>query len=316
MTDPTSRALTLLGLLESRVTWTGPELAERLGVTTRTLRRDVDRLRELGYVVDAEPGAAGGYSLGRGQVLPPLLLDEEEALAVTVSLVTAAANGLAADAESALRALGKLEDVLPPALRRRSRELRASVEVVGQERVDAEVLSRAAEATRRHQRLRFHYETDGRASDRWVEPHHLVARDQHWYLLAWDVDRSDWRTFRLDRASAAAISGWEFRPRADLPAAIERMREGMPISAYRHQIVVRVAASLDEVAARLPRNAGRLEPVDDHTTDFITGADSPDHAAWWLGALGFDFTVLSDDATREAVAALAARLARAAQTPR
>lgn len=314
MTDPTSRALTLLGLLESRVTWTGLELAARLGVTTRTLRRDVDRLRELGYVVDAEPGAAGGYSLGRGQVLPPLLLDEDEALAVTLSLATAAASGLAADAEAALRALGKLEDVLPPALRQRSRELRGSVEAVGQPGVDPEVLARASEAVRRRQRLRFSYATrGGESTRRWVEPHHLVAMDQHWYLLAWDIDRADWRTFRLDRAGEPEVSGWEFRRRPDLPAALERMQEGMPTSAYRHQIIVRVAAPLAVLKEHLPPRAGELVAVDDATTDFITGADSPEQAAWWLGWLGHDFTVLADDATRAAVATLGRLLVRAAQ---
>lgn len=312
MTDPTTRALTLLGLLQARATWSGAELAERLEVTTRTVRRDVDRLRTMGYVVDAEAGAAGGYSLGRGQVLPPLLLDDAEALAVTLALASAAANGLSADPEVALRALGKLEDVLPPALRARSRDVRSSVEVVGTATLDAEVLSRVSECVRRRQRLRFDYEgRRGDRSQRWVEPHHLVAKQQHWYLLAFDVDRTGWRTFRLDRISAPEVSGWEFRRRPDVEAAIERMREGMPITEYTHQVVAHVAAPLGVLRQTLPRGAGDLRAIDEATTELRTGVDHPDEAAWWLGHLGYDFVVIADAETRAAVAALAARLARA-----
>ncbi|WP_203567697.1 helix-turn-helix transcriptional regulator [Aestuariimicrobium ganziense] len=312
MTDPTSRALELLGLLESRPVWSGPDLARRLGVTTRTLRRDVDRLRLLGYPVHAEPGAAGGYSLGRGAALPPLLLDDDEALAVTISLSTSTANGLVPDGEAALRALGKLDAVLPGAVRERSRQVRDSLRVqpgFGAQ-TDPDVLTAATEALRRHLRLRFDYvDRLGAASSRWVEPHQLIASSGHWQLFAWDVHRRDWRTFRLDRATSAEVSGWEFRPRADLAEALAR--RGMPRTAYRHQLRVRIEAGRDEVLAEMPWAARELSAIDPHATLFETGVEDADEGAGWLARLRWDFVVLEPDEVAAALVRLGDRLARA-----
>ena len=200
----TSRVLRLLGLLQSRPTWTGPELADRLGVTTRTVRRDIDRLRALGYPVRAGQGVGGGYQLGSGAALPPLLLDDEEAVAVAVSLRLAAGGTVAGLGEPAMRTLGKLDQVLPA-------RLRASVEAVSEatvtlgrrdQLVEGAVVALLARAARGCHEVRFGYAAaSGALSSRRAEPYRLVATTSRWYLLAWDLDRADWRSFRLDRMS-------------------------------------------------------------------------------------------------------------------
>lgn len=318
MTDPTSRALRLLGLLQSRAAWTGPELAVELGVTTRTLRRDVERLRDLGYTVDAEPGVGGGYAVGRGRVIPPLLLAQDEAVAVTLALVGAAAHGAVGDGQASLRALGKLDDVLPGPLREQVRGLRDAVVVASPRTlgpvVDSGVLATCAEAVRRRLRLRFDYvDRLGRATQRSVEPHLLAARGPVWRLACWDVDRGDWRTFRLDRMAAVELTTWAFRPRAETPQVEELLVEPMPLAAYRHEVVVRVTCPADVLAAALPPGAGLIEPAGEGRCELSSGADDPDDAAWWLAALGHEFEVLGDDAVRAAVARLGQRLRRAAR---
>ncbi|WP_040160768.1 helix-turn-helix transcriptional regulator [Nigerium massiliense] len=312
MSDPTTRALTLLGLLESRATWAGPELAERLGVTTRTVRRDVERLRSLGYTVDAEAGAEGGYSLGRGQVLPPLLLDEEEAVAVTLGLVAEAVQRVGVHSEAAQRALTKIDGVTPGPLRHRLRGLRdALVLPSGPPVVDGDLLMTCADAVRRQVRLTFGY-TDRRGvvTTRTVEPHRLVSRGRGWVLVAWDRDRADWRTFRLDRLRDAEVTTWRFSPRPGLDAALARLDGPMPASAWRHRVVVHVHAPLAAVAASLPTEVPRLRALDEHTTEFTSGADDPATAARWIAAIDHEITVVGDEAIRAAVGSLAARLTR------
>ena len=197
----TERVLALLGLLQLRHLWTGPELADRLGVTPRTVRRDVERLRTLGYPVRATHGVGGGYQLGRGKDLPPLLLDDEEAIATAVSLLAGAGGGVAGAGDAALRALGKLDRVLPTRLRREVRALSGSVEFFdgGRTPVDPEVLMTLARACRDEVETGFDYPSRGEVRSRRVEPYRLVASDRRWYLLGYDLDRDDWRSFRVDR---------------------------------------------------------------------------------------------------------------------
>src|SRR6266545_6447022 len=202
MLETSARLLRLLSLLQTPRAWTGAELSERLQVSGRTVRADIDRLRRLGYPVHATRGAVGGYRLSAGTALPPLLLDDEEAVAVAVGLRTAAGGTVTGIEETSLRALAKLEQVLPTHLRGRVNALHTHIVATskGGPTVDAAVLTTIAAAARDRHRLRFDYRThDGSASIRSVEPHRLVHTGRRWYLLAWDTDRQDWRTFRVDR---------------------------------------------------------------------------------------------------------------------
>ena len=209
--DPTERALLLLSLLQTHRFWPGGELTERLGISARTLRRDVDRLRSLGYPVDATPGAAGGYRLATGAHLPPLLLDDEEAVAIAVGLRTAAGASIDGIDDTALRALAKLEQVLPDRLRRRVHAVHSNIVSLqwgGGPTVDADALAVLALACRDTEQVRFDYRRrDGDDSSRLVEPHQLVSTGRRWYLVAWDVRRDDWRTFRLDRLERPRLAG-------------------------------------------------------------------------------------------------------------
>lgn len=217
--DPTGRALHLLSLLQTHRLWRGAELAERLEVTERTVRRDVDRLRELGYPVDATPGSDGGYRLAAGAHLPPLVFDDDEAVAVAVGLRAAAGAAIGGIEDTSLRALAKIEQVLPDRLRRRVSAVHASVVSLGRatggdEVVDPDALSVLASACRDHEEVRFDYRgRNGDDSRRMVEPHQLVTAGRRWYLAAWDLRRDDWRTFRLDRLSDARLAGRRFEPR-------------------------------------------------------------------------------------------------------
>jgi predicted DNA-binding transcriptional regulator YafY len=206
MTDTTSRALALLNLLQTHRHWPGTELATRLGVTERTVRRDVDRLRELGYRVESTPGVAGGYRLEAGSAVPPLLLNDDEAVTMAIGLRVAATQQLVGGPEVTLTALAKLEQVLPSALRQRVNALAASVQAprIGEGPVvSPEVLGEIALATRDTERLRLRYvDGEGQESVRRVEPHALAPAGRKWFLLCWDLDRDDWRTFRVDRIAA------------------------------------------------------------------------------------------------------------------
>jgi len=220
--DPTGRALQLLSLLQSHRLWRGAELAERLDVTERTVRRDVDRLRDLGFQVDATPGSDGGYRLATGAHLPPLLFDDDEAVAVVVGLRAAAGAAIAGIEHTSLQALAKVEQTLPDRLRRRVSELDRSVVSLRRAHrddsvVDPETLSVLASACQSHEEVRFGYQRrDGDYSRRLVEPHQLLSAGRLWYLIAWDLRRTDWRTFRLDRLSDVQLAGVHFTPR-DVP---------------------------------------------------------------------------------------------------
>ncbi|MFC7403634.1 helix-turn-helix transcriptional regulator [Georgenia alba] len=251
MSDPTARALRLLSLLQTHRFWGGPELAGRLGVSERTLRRDVDRLRELGYRVVAQPGVAGGYQLESGSTVPPLLLDDDEAVAIAIGLRTAAVQGVGDGEQTSLSALAKLEQVLPRNLRRRVSALQEHTipAVRNDARVAADLLAQLALACRDHERLRFRYTArSGEETARLVEPHSLVPRDRRWYFVAWDVNREDWRTFRVDRMANVLAIGVRVEPR-DLPAedaADFVMAAHASLSSVRYSAVARLHTTLPE----------------------------------------------------------------------
>lgn len=316
MTDPTSRMLRLLSLLQTRRHWPAPELSERLGVSARTIRRDVERLRGLGYPVTALAGAQGGYRLAAGRDLPPLLLDDEEAVAIAVGLRTAAGGSVVGIEETSVRALAKLEQVLPTRLRRRVNALHTYTVPLTSAvpMVDPETLATISLACRDRERLRFRYRThDGTVSRRVTEPHRLVSAGRRWYLVAWDVDRADWRTFRVDRLDEPAHTGVRFGER-DLPAGDAAAFVAAAIRApfERHRAVVRLHAPLAVVSARLPPWAGVLEAVDEQTCVLRAATESLDWLAMLVGALDVDFTVVEPDELRVCVGAIAERLARAA----
>ena len=221
MTATTSRVIALLNLLQSHRQWSGAELADRLGVTGRTLRRDIDRLRGLGYSIAAVRGALGGYRLEAGSALPPLLLTNDEAVVMAIGLRLAATQALADAEQTTVSALAKFEQVLPAALRERVNALAVAVQPQSPRasRISPELLGQLALASRDHERIRFHYrDRNGEESDRAVEPHGLVAAERHWFLVGWDVQRDAWRTFRVDRISSFLGARLRFTPR-ELPAA-------------------------------------------------------------------------------------------------
>ncbi|MDX3523793.1 YafY family protein [Streptomyces scabiei] len=298
MLETSARLLRLLSLLQAHREWSGSELAGRLGVTARTVRRDVDRLRELGYPVNASPGTGGGYQLGAGAELPPLLLDDEEAVAVAVGLRSAAGQGIDGIGESSVRALAKLEQVLPHRLRRRVGALNAfTVPLLRGPQlsaVDPAVLTELANACRDAERLRFEYrDHGGTATRRTVEPHRLVCTERRWYLVAWDVDRAGWRTFRVDRVTPTPPHGPRFTPREppaeDLAAYVSR---GVSTTAYAAHAVVRLLVPLHEAAELISPSAGTLEAYDEHSCLLRTGAPSLDVMAIHVMMTGVDFEVV------------------------
>ncbi|MEJ3659134.1 YafY family protein [Actinomycetes bacterium KLBMP 9759] len=297
MLETSARLLKMLSLLQTRREWTGADLADRLGVTTRTVRRDVDRLRELGYPVHASRGTAG-YQLGAGAALPPLLLDDDEAVAVVVGLRTASAGSVAGIGETSLRALAKLEQVLPSRLRHRVATLHAAtvrVDGTAGPAVGPDVLMAVAEACRRHERLRFDYTSHiGGASVRTVEPHSLVSFVRHWYLVAWDVDRADWRTFRADRMAPRIPNGPRFTPREPPEGdVVTYLSNQLSIKAWDHQATVRLHGSADEVADRVWPGTGVLEAVDGSSCLMHVGSPSVGDLVWMITSVGIDFTLVS-----------------------
>ena len=308
MLETSARLLKLLSLLQSPRDWSGAALAAELGVGVRTVRRDVEKLRNLGYPVDALPGVAG-YRLGAGAALPPLLLDDEEAVAVAIGLRAAATGSVAGIEESSVRALTKLEQVLPSRLRHRIKLLQAvAVTPSGSPPVNPDVLLTTAAASRDHQRLRFDYRNhDGTATTRTTEPHRLVHTGRRWYLVAWDLDRSDWRTFRLDRLEPRIPTGPRFTPR-EVPDLGTTAR-GIASGGYRYQARFLVQAPAEQVADRFAPSVATVTPVDATTTLVEAGANSLDELALHLGLLGHPFEVQSPPELIEHVQSLATRLA-------
>jgi predicted DNA-binding transcriptional regulator YafY len=315
MPETSARLLRLLSLLQARRDWTGTELADRLGVTTRTIRHDVDRLRGLGYPVDARPGVAGGYRLGRGGALPPLLLDDEEAVAVAVGLRSAASGSVAGIEETSVRALAKLQQVLPARLRHRVSAFQAYALPVPSRgpQVDPDVLTMIASACRDHERFRFDYRAhSGTTSRRNVEPYRLVNDRQRWYLVAWDTDRGAWRTFRADRIEPRTPTGPRFTPRA-LPPDREiaaQVARGAGEATWRYRARVIVHAPAAYVRDRLPITIP-VEPLGEDRCAFEPGSDHPEMLALYLGLLDADFTVADSPELIAALRRLAERYQRA-----
>lgn len=313
MADTTGRVLELLSLLQTRRTWSGRELMERLAVSERTLRRDVDRLRTLGYPVRATTGPAGGYQLEPVADIPPLLLDEEEAIAIAVGLRTAAGGTITGIEETSARALAKLEQVLPPRIRHQVNTLQSTVASLIRPwvTVDAEVLATLARACRDSERIRFEYRTrEGDVSERNVEPHHLVSLHQRWYLLAFDRDRDDWRTFRLDRLSSPWPTRMRFQARP-IPGGdpVEYVINAMESRRMRYHASIVLHGSPAELEGALRPRAGELEPLAEGRSLFRTQEDSLGWLTVRLLWVGVDFEIREPPELMDYVRGLATRLA-------
>ncbi|MET7283821.1 WYL domain-containing protein [Kribbella sp. NPDC005582] len=333
MLETSARLLRLLSLLQVRRDWGGAELAGRLGVSARTVRTDVERLRVLGYPVEGRPGVAGGYRLGAGGELPPLLLDDEEAVAVAVGLRSAAGGGIAGIEETSVRALVKLEQVLPARLRRRVRAISAATVAVGGggPQVDAEVLTAVAGAIRDRERLRFEYageaaagawgtaqdgsspregESVNQSAAQEVEPHRLVSWGRRWYLVAWGNE--GWSSYRVDRMRIKTPNGARFTLRElGEEEAGDLVRRSVGEASWHYRARVKVNASSLYVQNRMPMP---IEPevVDDDTCIVELGSDNPHQLALWLGLMDADFEVLDAPELAEAVRAVGDRYHRAA----
>lgn len=294
--ETSSRLLTLLSLLQARRAWPGTELAARLDVSGRTVRRDVERLRGLGYPVESLTGPAGGYMLRAGTAMPPLLLDDDEAIAIAVGLRTAARASVTGIEESAVRALVKLEQVLPAHLRRRVTALGSATETLPQSgpTVDPGHLTVIAAACRDRERLRFDYrDRSGAKSRREVEPLSVVNTGRRWYLVGWDCAREDWRTFRVDRLGRPASAGVRYEPRRlPAPDAATFVTQSIAARPHRYEARVRLHTSAAEARSRLPLWWGELEPVDDRTCEYRTGDDDLHWLAVRISMLaGFELEV-------------------------
>ena len=316
MSDTPARLLRLLSLLQTPRDWPGSELAERLQVSRRTIRRDIQRLRDLGYPVQATMGAVGGYRLVAGTAMPPLLLDDEEAVAVAVGLRTAANGTVTGIEEASVRALAKLEQVLPSRLRYRVSALHSvTLPLPGaQALVDPAILTVIATAARDRQRISFRYTShDGTQATRAAEPHHLVHTGRRWYLLGWDPANNGWRTFRADRMTSPQITGPRFTPRdppgGDAAAYVSRSVSSAP---YRYQARIRLYLPAQAAAERLPPTVGHLQADGEHACILHTGAESPDVLAIYVAIIGAEFEILDPPELAEHILALAGRLTRAA----
>ncbi|MFD2767583.1 WYL domain-containing protein [Micromonospora eburnea] len=293
MSDARARLLSLLSLLQTPRLWPGSELAQRLGVSGRTVRRDIDRLRELGYPVHAEQGGSGGYRLTAGAAMPPLLLEDDEAVAVAIGLRTAAAQAVAGVDDAAVRALRKLLQVLPARLRRRVDTLASATVAhpfsLAPEPVDPDTLVVAAATIANHERLRFRYRDEGRH----VEPHALVPAGRRWYLLAFDLDRDDWRTFRLDRVTDLVATGARAAttevPGGDVAAFIAsrtlQMAPTFPADVLIHAPAAHV---VDRLGGPPP---GTLTDQPDGTCRWLAPPDTPEWHTLRLASIGLPFEI-------------------------
>jgi predicted DNA-binding transcriptional regulator YafY len=318
MLDTSARLLKLLSLLQSRTHWTGSELAERLGVSGRTVRNDIDRLRELGYPVEATRGGQGGYWLGAGAELPPLLLDDEEAVAIVLALSVAQSSGVSGTEEASARALNKIQRVLPTRLRRRGEALRAFAVRVPNEGerpvVESETLALLANACRDREILRLSYRKhDGERTRRMVEPHRLVAWGDRWYLIAWDLERADWRTWRADRIERLDPTGRLFLdrelPDSDISAYVSR---NVARAAWRYSAHIEIDAPADDVRRDIDSQVGSITPLPNGRCVLEAGADSLWTIAVWCAAFDRDFRVLDPPELIDYVRLLSDRYARAA----
>ncbi len=305
MSNPTARTLALLSLLQTHRSWKGSELADRLSVSERTVRRDVDRLRELGYPVDAGPGIDGGYRLAVGAHVPPLLLDDDEVIALVIGLRAAAVTAIEGIEGTTIALMAKLDPILPDRLRRRVDAFQHSMEVLSWSPATATVpaasLVTLSLGCRDREEIRFDYQRrDGEVSRRLVQPHQLVSAGRRWYLVAWDVRRNDWRTFRVDRMADPALAGVRFDARS-LPAedAAAFVAEGMRVRTVEYRAKVVVAAPRDDVDAITRWFDADSESIDASTTMMSLRADSLEWLASMIAMLSISFDVDISEAPDE-----------------
>ncbi|MEW1774625.1 YafY family protein [Streptomyces sp. NPDC086777] len=319
-TDTPARLLQLLSLLQTPREWPGGELADRLGVSRRTVRRDIDRLRELGYPVEASKGADGGYRLVAGKAMPPLLLDDEEAVAIAVGLRAGAGHAVAGVDEASVRALAKLEQVLPARLRHRVTTLQAATTPLTSgdgASIAPETLTVMASAVAGRERLRFAYRAaDGSGTQRQAEPYRLVSTGRRWYLVAYDLDRDDWRTFRVDRVSEPFATGARFAPR-EMPtgSAAEFLRRSIQRQQETYGYTVAFAGSVAEVGARLPGWLGTPVAEEGGEGRCVVRGDTGDPVEWLavrLAMAGCEFEVREPPELIACVRELGGRMSRAA----
>jgi predicted DNA-binding transcriptional regulator YafY len=316
MLETSARLLRLLTLLQTRRFWSGQELSERLEITPRTVRRDVERLKRLGYPVEGTPGVAGGYQMGAGASLPPLQLDDEEALAISLGLFALTNGSVEGVEEASLRALVKLERVLPAHLRKRAALLRTTLQPLDRSgpRVNSVLLTTLADAVSEHRSISFCYENKQRqSSERSVEPAGIVHTGQRWYLVAWDHSRKDWRTFRADRIQGTVELGQRYAPRplpddGDLRSYVHRSVNVQP---YGVEVRVLAHTSLSRIATRVGPHAATLEAVGAERCRMIVRATSLNNVAAWLLYLDLDFEVEGPDELREQLCHLCGRIERA-----
>ncbi|MEW5812408.1 MAG: YafY family protein [Actinomycetota bacterium] len=317
MSETTGRVLRLLGLLQARRVWSGEELAQRLGVTTRSVRRDIERLRDLGYPVAASRGHGGGYQLGAGAALPPLLLDPDEAVAMAVCLRLAAGGSVAGVGESALRALSKLDQVMPQRLRSQVSAVHdATVTLTSgapDSVVEPDVLMTLARASRDREHVTTDYvDRAGNPTRRRLEPYQLVTTGRRWYLLAYDRDRQDWRSLRLDRMTDVSAVGTMFAAR-EAPDAAAYVRRSISTSPYQHVARVRYQASVDAVAPYFPPGSAEIEPDGPDACIVTAGADDPERMALYLAMVDAEFEILDSPEVADAMLVVGERLRRSAR---
>ena len=313
MLKTSARLLRLLWLLQSRRYWSGAELSERVEVDARTVRRDIDRLRELGYAVEASPGLGGGYQLKAGAALPPVLLDDEEAVTVAVA-VRAAASSVGRMEETAVGLLAKLDQLLPLRLRKRASALHSVTLSLANppQAPSIDLLTEIACACRDRMKLRLNYrDRGGNVTSRAVEPLRLAHTGRLWYLVAFDCERTDWRTFRIDRVQRLVSSGPQFLPRefpGDIAAYVSRSIREVP---YRYRMRIRLRGSLAELAKRIPGWCGVLEVLDEESCALSTGADSLEALAAQVVLTGADFEILGTPEFLPELREIGSRLERA-----
>ncbi|QNG17876.1 YafY family transcriptional regulator [Rhodococcus triatomae] len=309
MRETSARLLRMLSLLQMRKEWSGSELAERLAITPRTVRRDIEKLRDLGYPVDSAVGVGGGYRLGAGAEMPPLLLDDDEVVAVAFGLQSGASGSVVGIGDASMRALAKLRQVMPSRLRHRLAALEVDVVARGPaaSAVDASTLAAVASVCHNRERLRFDYRTyDGQESRREVEPYRLVRSGMRWYLVAWDLDREDWRSFRIDRLTPKIPTGPRYVPR-ELPdgGAAAFVARGIERATTHAQAQILLHAPFERIAPMIHEDWATLEERPDDRCAVHLRGESLRSIANWLSAFEVDFTIESPEELRVEARAVA-----------